>query len=344
MEKKGEPGKRGEKEVDNTEDVKEPAAGGKPSEEKSEEKVDPAKDEKKHKVEGEKKGEASKIEGDKKEETSKDEKREKAEEEKKEKPAKDKKEETPTDTKKHKIEEEIKEKAPDIPAEEVAKAAEEAVEMPEHLVLWKPRTDLGKKVQNGEKNSMKDILAESTPIKEVEIVDTLLPELSEEILDLGRVQRVTDSGRRMRFRVVAAVGNGNGYIGLGEAKGKEAGPAIRKAIERAKLNMIEVKRGCGSWECGCGNPHTVPFKVSGKASSVRVDILPAPMGVGLVSGEIPKKILTLAGIRDAWVHTKGHTRTSLNFSHAILNALNNTKDIKINDKDIKTLNIVSGSV
>jgi small subunit ribosomal protein S5 len=186
------------------------------------------------------------------------------------------------------------------------------------------------------------LLSLSTPIKEVEIVDKLLPELSEEILNVGRVQRVTDSGRRMRFRVITAVGNGNGYVGLGEAKGKEAGPTIRKAIERAKLNIISIKRGCASWECGCGTPHTVPFKVSGKSGGVEVDILPAPRGVGLVSGEIPKKVLALAGISDAWVHTRGHTRTNLNFAHAIYNALYATNSIKVKESDTASLKIIAG--
>ncbi len=208
--------------------------------------------------------------------------------------------------------------------------------------LWVPRTELGKKVRSGEIGSMHEVIELSAPIKEVEIVDKLLPDLSEEIIDVRRVQRVTDSGRRMRFRVVMAVGNNNGYVGVGVAKGKEAGPTIRKAIERAKLNIKEIKRGCGSWECGCKDPHSVPFRVKGKAGSVTVELSPAPKGTGLVSGEIARKVLTLAGISDVWVHTEGHTRSSINFAHAVLDALANTNKMKIKEEDIERLGITSG--
>ncbi|MCK4491032.1 MAG: 30S ribosomal protein S5 [Candidatus Altiarchaeales archaeon] len=212
------------------------------------------------------------------------------------------------------------------------------------LEFWNPTTKLGSAVKEGSVNSMHEVLSMSAPIKEVEIVDKLLPGLNEEILDVGRVQRVTDSGRRMRFRVVAAVGNNNGYVGLGNAKGKEAGPTIRKAIKRAKLNIKEIKRGCGSWECGCGEPHTVPSKVKGKSGSVTVSLSPSPRGTGLVSGEIARKILSLAGITDIWVKTDGSTRTTINFAQALADALGNTNKVKMREEDIKKLGIVSGAV
>lgn len=210
-------------------------------------------------------------------------------------------------------------------------------------VVWNPRTKLGAMVNNKEITTMHQLMKLGIPIREIEIVDMLLPGMQEEVIDVGRVQRTTDSGRRMRFRVTAAVGNNNGYVGIGHAKGKEVGPTIRKAIERAKLNIKEVKRGCGSWECGCGEPHTVPFKVTGKRGSVDVNLVPAPKGTGLVSGEVAKKLLSLAGMTDVWVHTSGHTRTSINFAYAVLDALENTNYIKIKDSDIKNLNIIAGA-
>jgi small subunit ribosomal protein S5 len=209
-------------------------------------------------------------------------------------------------------------------------------------VIWNPKTKLGKKVYDGEIKTMHEIMLQSAPIKEVGLVDKLLPGLQEEILDVGRVQRVTDSGRRMRFRVVAAVGNGDGFVGVGEAKGKEAGPTIRKSIERAKMNIKEIKRGCGSWECGCGTPHTVPFKIVGKEGSVTVSLTPAPRGVGIVSGKIAKSVLSLAGVKDVWVTTEGHTRTGINFAHAVVKALENTNYVKIKKGDNEKLKIVTG--
>lgn len=210
------------------------------------------------------------------------------------------------------------------------------------LSLWVPRTTLGKKVKTGEINSIHEVLNVSTPVKEVEIIDKFLPEMGEEIISVGRVQRVTDSGRRTRFRVVMVVGNKNGYVGIGHAKGKEAGPTIRKAIVKAKLNLREIKRGCGSWQCGCGEPHTVPFTVNGSSGSVRVELSPAPRGTGLVSGEIAKKILTLAGIEDVYVHTKGHTRTDINFANALFLALASTSKVKIGEKSAEDLGVISG--
>ncbi|MCX6695672.1 MAG: 30S ribosomal protein S5 [Candidatus Altiarchaeota archaeon] len=210
--------------------------------------------------------------------------------------------------------------------------------------MWVPRTDLGKRVYRGEITSMQQISRMSIPVKEVEIVEKLMPEMQEEIIDVGRVQRTTDSGRRTRFRVVAAVGNNDGFIGIGCAKGKEAGPTIRKAIARAKMNVKEVKRGCGSWECGCGTPHTVPFKVLGKSGSVTVELKPAPRGVGLVSGEVAKSMLSLAGIKDVWVKTDSYTRTGLNFALAVFNALINTNYMKVGEREIKNLNIVTGPI
>jgi len=213
----------------------------------------------------------------------------------------------------------------------------------EEVIVWKPRTKLGEMVNSREITTMHQLVKSGFPIREIEIVDTLLPNLQEEVIDVARVQRTTDSGRRMRFRVVAAVGNNNGYVGVGHVKGKEAGPTIRKAIERAKLNIKEIKRGCGSWECGCGEPHTVPFKVTGKVGSVSVSLVPAPKGTGLVSGDVAKKLLLLAGVTDVWVHTLGHTRTSMNFAYSVLDALENTNYMKIKDDDVKTLNITAGA-
>jgi len=211
-------------------------------------------------------------------------------------------------------------------------------------IEWNPRTKLGKQVKEGQLTTMADILRQSVPIKEVEIVDKLVPDLEEEIISVDRVQRTTDSGRRMRFRVVSAIGNRNGLVGVGVAKGKEAGPTIRKAIDRAKLNIKEIKRGCGSWECGCGGPHTVPFMVSGKSGSVEVTLRPAPQGVGLVSGEAANNIIGLSGITDVWIKTKGHTRTGINFAKAVFYALVSTNCVKIKEQDIKELNLVSGLV
>lgn len=210
--------------------------------------------------------------------------------------------------------------------------------------FWVPRTKLGKMVKEGKITTMKDALATGLRIREPEIIDILLPELDDEVLDVNMVQRMTDSGRRVRFAIMTVVGNQNGYVGLGAAKGKEVGPAIRRAIDNAKLNIIEIRRGCGSWECGCDGAHSIPFTVTGKSGSTNVIFRPAPRGVGLAVGDVAKHILRLSGIKDAWGFTRGETRTTINYAKAVFIALQNTAKLKTTDKQIKNLHIVRGSI
>lgn len=193
---------------------------------------------------------------------------------------------------------------------------------------WVPQTRLGKLVQEGQITSMDEAIDSGLPLRESRIVDILLPNLEDEVLDINMVQRMTDSGRRVKFRATVIVGNGDGFVGLGQAKDNQVGPAIRKAIDNAKINLVRVKRGCGSWECACGLNHTVPSEVMGKAGSVIVVLMPAPRGLGLAAGGTAKKVLEKAGIRDVWTRTEGTTRTTLNFAKATFNALQATGTVR----------------
>ncbi|MEM0021935.1 MAG: 30S ribosomal protein S5 [Archaeoglobaceae archaeon] len=189
---------------------------------------------------------------------------------------------------------------------------------------WVPKTKLGKLVVDGKIKTMDEALASGLPIREPEIVDVLLPELEEDVLEISMVQRVTDSGRRTKFRVTAVVGNRNGYVGIGVGKATQVAPAIQKAVENAKINIFRVERGCGSWECGCGSMHSVPFKVSGECGSVKVTLVPGPKGLGIVAADVAKKVIELAGVKDVWSITSGETRTTLNFALATFDALKKT--------------------
>ncbi|MHA1683387.1 MAG: 30S ribosomal protein S5 [Promethearchaeota archaeon] len=192
---------------------------------------------------------------------------------------------------------------------------------------WIPKTKVGKMLAEGSITSIDEIFMNVLPIKEVEIVDRLLPNLKEEVCDVKLVQKQTDAGEQSRFKVTVVVGSDDGYIGVGEAKAKEIGPAIRKAINLAKLNIIPIRRGCGSWECGCGEEHTVPFKVEGKMGSVRIKLIPAPKGVGLAVADTAKTVLSLAGVKDVWSITKGRTRTTANLVKATYQALRKTMKV-----------------
>ncbi len=192
------------------------------------------------------------------------------------------------------------------------------------LEEWVPRTKLGWLVKQGKITSIDQVFANNWVIREPEIVDYLMPDLRHEILDITLVQKMTDAGRISRFRVLVVVGNEDGYVGLGLGKARQLRVAIEKALVDAKLNLIPVRRGCGSWECRCGEPHSVPFKVRGKAGSVEILLIPAPAGTGLVAGNVAKTVLRMAGIRDVWTWTRGETRTTINFAKAVFEALRNT--------------------
>lgn len=211
-------------------------------------------------------------------------------------------------------------------------------------INWEPKTKLGKMVLSRQITTMSDALNTGLPVREPEIVDILLPEIDDEVIDVNMVQRMTDSGRRVKFVITVAVGNKDGFIGFGQAKGKEVGSSIRKAIDSAKLNIIEIKRGCGSWECGCGKPHTVPFTIKGKSGSVEITLKPAPRGIGLATGSVAKKILTLAGIKDCWAFTRGKTKTTVNYSKAVFNALEQNAEMRVMPEAVKFVGIKSGSI
>ena len=189
---------------------------------------------------------------------------------------------------------------------------------------WVPRTRVGKLVKEGKITSLREIFEKNLPLKEPEIVDYFLPDLQHQVIDVSIVQKMTDAGRITRFKVVVVVGNFDGYVGLGQGKARQLRMAIEKALIDAKLNIVPVRRGCGSWECRCSDPHSIPFTVRGKAGSVEVILKPAPRGTGLVAGEVAKVVLRFAGVSDVWTQTRGETRTTLNFAKAVYEALKRT--------------------
>ena len=214
---------------------------------------------------------------------------------------------------------------------------------PEEKPIWYPKTKLGKKVLAGDYSSLEEILKRGEVILESGIIDTLIPDIKQEIIYIGgspgkgggirrtatkRTVRMHKSGRRFKLTAVAAVGDGKGVVGVGKASSKEHRTALEKATLKAKLNMIRVRKGCGSWECACGGTHSIPFKTEAKYGSVRVVLTPGPKGLGLVANPTGRKILGLAGISDLWVKTFGNTGTRMNLVYAIVEALKNLNRIK----------------
>jgi len=194
----------------------------------------------------------------------------------------------------------------------------------EHLDQWVPRTRLGKMIQEGKISSIEEVFQAGLQVRESQIVDALIPDLQEEVININLVQKQTDAGEKSRFKAVVAVGNRDGYIGLGSGKASQVRNAIEKAATDARLKIVPVRRGCGSWECGCGRLHSVPFQIEGKTGGVRVVFVPGPRGLGLVASEVSKVILGLAGIKDCWTRSYGSTRTIPSFAYAVFDALKQT--------------------
>jgi len=186
---------------------------------------------------------------------------------------------------------------------------------------WVPVTKLGRLVKNGRIKSLEEIYLFSLPIKEYQIVDEILGKdnIKDEVMKISPVQKQTQAGQRTRFRAFVLVGDGNGHVGLGMKCAKEVATAIRGAIIAAKLAVVPVRRGY--WGAKFGVPHTVPCKVTGKCGSVRVRLIPAPRGTGIVAARTPKKVLNFAGIRDCYTSSKGNTKTLGNFVYATYHAI-----------------------
>lgn len=223
---------------------------------------------------------------------------------------------------------------------------------------WIPRTELGKKVKSGEIKSIEEILSKNLVIREPEVIDTLLPDLETDLILIGQskgkfgggkrrafkqTQKKTGEGSKVKFTCLAVVGNRDGYVGVGIGSSGETVPAKANAIKNAKINIIKIKRGCGSWECACGTPHSIPFKVEGKVGSSKIILKPAPKGLDLCVADECKKILALAGVKDVWSKTYGQTATRINLAFACFNALKQLSKVKSNDKFSEFAGIKEGS-
>lgn len=229
--------------------------------------------------------------------------------------------------------------------------------VPEVKKEWKPVTELGKKVKAGLITDIGDIFDQGKPILEPEIVDILLPGLEEDLLFIGQAkgkfgggqrrifrqtQKKTCEGNKIQFMTCAVVGNKNGYVGVATGKSKETVPAREKAKRKARLKLIRIRRGSGSWESGTSEPNSIPFTVEGKCGSVRLRLIPAPRGKGLCIEKECAKILALAGIKDIWSKVKGQTKNKLNMIAALLDALRKLSQVKVQLPDIERLAIIEG--
>lgn len=223
---------------------------------------------------------------------------------------------------------------------------------------WIPKTDIGRRVQSRQITDINHILDNGIIILEPQITDILLPEMDNDLLMIGQskgkfgggrrrvfrqTQKKTREGNKPRFAAYAVVGNGDGIVGLGYGKARETVPAREKALRKAKLNLIKIARGSGSWEGIVDEPHTIPFAVEGKCGSVIVRLKPAPKGKGLVAEKEVQKILRLAGVQDVWSESFGQTKNKINLIKATEQALKRLSTTKLRPQDRKNLSVSYGN-
>ena len=188
---------------------------------------------------------------------------------------------------------------------------------------WFPLTNLGRLVKMKLIKKLEQIFYHSIPIKEYQIVDELVKRnnktLKEECMKIKSVQKQTKAGQRTRFKAVVAVGDEDGHIGVGSKLAKEVQVAMKGAVIAAKLNIVPVRRGY--WGGKIGLPHTLATKITGKCGSVRLRLIPAPKGTGIIGAPPTKKLLGFAGVEDIFSQSTGSTDTMENFVRAIYDAL-----------------------
>jgi small subunit ribosomal protein S5 len=238
--------------------------------------------------------------------------------------------------------------------EQVVESREAAASPAYKEKIYEFKTELGKAVKSGEIKDIDEILKKHLKILEPQIVDFLIPNLQVDFLYVGQskgklgggkrriirnTQKVTAKAKRQHFSAMAVVGDGNGHIGIGKGRGLESVIAKEKALKNAKLNIISILRGCGSWECACHGSHSIPFKVSGKCGSVVVTLLPAPKGISFCVMDDIKTIMRLAGIKDVWSKVNGQTNTRINIGYATFEALKALNYYRFFNKEKENLGI-----
>jgi len=140
-------------------------------------------------------------------------------------------------------------------------------------------------------------------------------EFESKLLDLARVTRVTAGGKYLRFRAVVVVGNKQGKVGVGVAKGLDVAQAVEKADRLARKNLINVVL----------KESTIPHEVYAKVGAAEIVLKPQKKGRGLVAGGVVRSICTLAGIKDVSSKILGRTKNKLNNAQATIAALKKLK-------------------
>jgi small subunit ribosomal protein S5 len=156
----------------------------------------------------------------------------------------------------------------------------------------------------------------------IPIDEALATDTEDDVVAINRTAAVVKGGRRFSFSALTVVGNRNGLVGIGYGKAKEVPSAVEKAVKDGRKRMLRVVR----------SGTTIPHQVEGVYGASRVRLVPAAPGTGISAGKAVRKVLALAGIRDALTKNYGSTNP-INVVKATMAALCQLRD----PDQIKTL-------
>jgi len=199
-------------------------------------------------------------------------------------------------------------------------------EEPDVMANFEPKSMLGHLVKGKKVQSFSRIHMDSLKIREWEAGMSLLgPEIKQVKSHQKSVQRQTRSGQTTKLKSIVCVGNNKNVIGVGVASARESPLSVTQATQDACRNLVPVKHGYYDVPTSNTQPmNTVPCKVTGKCGSVIVKLLPANSGRGIVANTTLKPLIEMAGIKDVYVKSNGHTATRENHVKACLDALSKT--------------------